>query len=118
MESEYHDLHDFMSSVTKEMADDYNRIQKRVKEAPGTSGAQGEENWAALLRDWLPPIYQVVTKGRILSHTGIPSPQVDILVLKPTYPKKLIEKKIYIAGGVAAAFECKTTLKKQHIDKT
>jgi hypothetical protein len=118
MESEYHDLHDFMSSVTKEMADDYNRIQKRVKEDPGTAGDQGEENWAALLRDWLPPIYQVVTKGRILSHAGITSPQLDVLVLKPTYPKKLLEKKIYLAGGVAAAFECKIKLEKQHIDAT
>jgi hypothetical protein len=118
MESEYHDLHDFMSSVTKEMADDYNRIQKRVKEDPGTAGDQGEENWAELLRDWLPPIYQVVTKGRILSHTGITSPQVDVLVLKPTYPKKLLKKKIYLAAGVAAAFECKIKLEKQHIDTT
>lgn len=32
-------------------------------------------------------------------------------------PPKLVEKKVYLAGGVAAAFECKTTLTAAHIEK-
>jgi len=109
------DLLDFMQAVARDMESEYQRIQKRVKEDPGTAGDQGEENWATLLREWLPPAYQVVTKGRILGHTGIASPQVDVLVLQPTYPKKLLDKKLYLAGGVAAAFECKLTLRPEHI---
>ncbi len=117
MSSKTHDLDDFMRAVTEDMAREYNRIQKRATEDPGTAGDQGEENWASLLREWLPPTYQIVTKGRILSHEGIASPQIDVLVLHPTYPKQLLDKKLYLAGGVAAAFECKVTLKSEHIDK-
>src|SRR5579864_9109915 len=110
-----HDLHDFMKQISAEMGAEYDRIQKRATEDPGTAGDQGEENWAELLREWLPRTYEVVTKGRIISHDGITSPQIDVLVLKGTYPKKLLTKKLYLAAGVAAAFECKTTLKASHI---
>ena len=60
-------------------------------------------------------LYQVVTKGRILSDGGSAGPQVDVLVLSSAYPKALIDKKLYLAGGVLAAFECKVTLKAAHI---
>jgi uncharacterized protein DUF6602 len=112
-----HDLIDFLQNVTFDLAREYDRIQKRVVEDPGTAGDQGEENWATLLRQWLPSSYKVVTKGRILGHEGQPSPQVDILVLRPGYPKYLRNIKHYLAGGVAAAFECKITLRSNHIDK-
>lgn len=104
-----------MLSATREMNEEYQRIQKRATEDPGTAGDQGEENWATLFRDWLPPNFQIVTKGRILSHEGKASPQIDILILKPEYPKKLLDKKLYLAGGIIAAFECKVTLKSNHI---
>jgi hypothetical protein len=109
------DLIDFMNSATRQMGEEYNRIQKRSTEDPGTAGDQGEENWATLLRNWLPTTFQIVTKGRILSHKGIASPQVDVIVLQPEYPKHLLDKKLFLAGGVLAAFECKLTLKAQHI---
>lgn len=109
-----HDLFDFMRAATREMQEDYERIQKRAVEDPGTAGDQGEEDWKRLLTNWLPPMYQVVTKGRILSAEGIASPQVDVLVLHPAYPRKLLDKKLYLAGGVAAAFECKLTLRNRH----
>jgi uncharacterized protein DUF6602 len=57
-----------------------------------------------------------VTKGRILGHRGIAGPQVDLIVLRPSYPRYLLNKKLYLAAGVAAAFECKLTLKASHID--
>lgn len=56
-------------------------------------------------------------KGRIISQKGEASPQIDILVLKNHYPKKLLNKKLYLAAGVAAVFECKTTLKSSHIEE-
>ncbi len=115
--SKTHDLYDFMQQISVEMSAEYDRIQKRATEDPGTAGDQGEENWAALLRDWLPRTYEVVTKGRIISQDGRTSPQVDVLVLKGAYPRKLLNKKIYLAAGVAAAFECKTTLKASHINE-
>ena len=97
------------------MASEYERIYARAAEDPGTAGDEGEENWATLLREWLPPTYHVETKGRLISHDGRMSPQADIVVLKPSYPKKLLEKKVWLAGGVAAAFECKNTLTAAHV---
>ena len=116
-EEKTHDLKDFMRQLSNEMAAEYDRIQKRATEDPGTAGDQGEENWAELLRGWLPRNYEVVTKGRIISQDGRPGPQVDVLVLKSIYPEKLLNKKLYLAAGVAAAFECKLTLKAEHVEK-
>lgn len=118
-QEENHALYDFMRQLSDKMAANYNFIQKRASEDPGTAGDQGEENWAELLRGWLPRTYEVVTKGRIIGQDGKVSPQVDVLVLKSIYPKQLIDEnqKIHLAAGVAAAFECKTTLKAEHIEK-
>ena len=109
------DLFDFMKRVTDELSSEYVRIQKRSVENSGTAGDQGEENWADLLRSWLPPIFRVVTKGRIMNEEGIVSGQMDVIVLDETYPKFLVDKKLYLAGGIAAVFECKNTLKRDHI---
>jgi hypothetical protein len=110
-----HDLYDFMATATADMRAEYERIRKRSLEDPGTAGDQGEENWADLLRGWLPSNYAVCTKGRLLSTSGSTSPQVDVIVLKPGYPTSLRNKKHYLAQGVAAAFECKTTLRLRHV---
>ncbi|KAF1084323.1 hypothetical protein SPSYN_02099 [Sporotomaculum syntrophicum] len=110
-----HDIHDFLISAQRDIQNEYERILKRAKEDPGTAGDQGEENWATLLRNWLPGYFHIVTKGRILCENGYASPQIDVLVLYPSYPKVLLDKKLYLAGGVAAAFECKTTHKSVHV---
>ncbi|HCE2429467.1 TPA: hypothetical protein NGU10_001516 [Vibrio parahaemolyticus] len=112
------DLVDFMHTVTRTMGDEYSRIQKRSTEDQGTAGDQGEENWASLFKDWLPADYQVVTKGRLLSEKGVASPQIDVIVLYPFYPKHLLDKKLYLTAGVAAAFECKNTLRAKDIQKS
>lgn len=117
MTDDTHDLALFLKRATDEIASEYSQIQRHATEDPGTAGDQGEENWATLFRNWLPPTYHVVTKGRILGLNGTPSRQVDVIVLNPTYPKHLLNQKLYLAGGVAAAFECKLTLKAQHIKK-
>ena len=112
-----HDLRDFMLQIEAELDAEYGRIRKRTTEDPGTAGDQGEENWKEVLEGWLPGNYKVVTKGRIISADGKTSPQVDVIVLKDTYPRNLINKKLYLAAGVAAVFECKTTLKAADIEK-
>jgi hypothetical protein len=108
-----HEFYTFMDSVKQEMASEYERISRMSSDDPGTAGDQAEENWAALLRDWLPANYPVVTKGRLVNTKGETSPQVDVLVLSPAYPRRLLDKKLYFAGGVTAAFECKLTLRKR-----
>ncbi|MEV0462962.1 DUF6602 domain-containing protein [Nocardia tengchongensis] len=110
-----HDLQRFFSQDLNELAAEYQRIRSRTLEDPGTAGDQGEENWAEFLRSWLPSAYTVVTKGRLLGVDGRCSPQVDVVVLNPGYPQRLLTKKVYLASGVAAAFECKTTLEGDHL---
>jgi hypothetical protein len=110
-----HELNVWIEQTTTEMASEYERIRARATEDPGTAGDEGEENWAQLFREWLPTSYEVRTKGRILSHDGTASHQVDVIVLRPGYPSKLLDKKLYLTSGVAAAFECKLTLNAAHI---
>lgn len=112
-----HELRAFFDQVSREMADEYHRISPRVHEDPGTAGDEGESNWAELLSNWLPSDLHIVTKGRILGVSGEASPQIDVIVLSGDYPKKLLTKKLYMAGGVVAAFECKTTLRREHSPK-
>jgi hypothetical protein len=106
-----HDFFKLMSAVKDSLSRAYLRIRARSKDDPGTAGDQAEEDWADILRDWLPATYRIVTKGRILFDDGSSSPQVDLLVLTPSYPKGLANEKYVFAGGVVAAFECKLTLR-------
>jgi len=122
-----HDLFGFLRNEGRALADEYERLQRRLRKQPldseegsrdaGTAGDQGEENWADLLRHWLPSGYRVVTKGQLLSHRQLFGKQFDVIVLRPSYPPCLDNKKYYLAGGVAAAFECKLTLHPEHIKK-
>ncbi len=110
-----HELELFMESVATDIRTEYERIRQRAREDPGTAGDEGEENWRGVFVDWLPSNLRVVTKGRILGVDGTLSPQVDVVVLNPSYPQKLADKKTYLAGGVLAAFECKLTVRAAHI---
>ncbi len=110
-----HDVVEFMQQVLAELQSEYTRIRERTIEDPGTAGDEGEENWADLFRAWLPATYNIVTKGRIITSLGEASPQIDVLILHPDYPKKLRNKKHYFSSGVIAAFECKNTLRRQGI---
>ena len=113
-----HEGETFLEQDLIEMRSEYDRIRARTREDPGTAGDEGEEAWAAVLRGWLPSSYQIRLKGRILGADGAAGPQVDIVVLRPGYPKRLLDKKLYLAGGVAALFECKNTLTAADIVKT
>jgi len=112
-----HDLAYYVEDINTTILKDYEQIQTRVREDPGTAGDQVEETWAEALRKWLPKHFHVVTKGRIVSAGGEASPQIDVIVLWPSYPPFLLTKKLYLASGVAAAFECKLTLRKAHLKK-
>lgn len=118
MTSTPNELIDYMRMATRQIADDYQMIERRATEDAGTAGDQGEINWMELLKGWLPASYHVATKGRILFHNGVSSPQMDVVVLKPSYPTRLLNEKQYLAGGVAAAFECKLTLKAEHVQRS
>lgn len=104
-----------MASLKEQLGADYRRVRRHSREDPGTAGDDAEETWAELLRAWLPAGFPIVTKGRILTVDGETSPQVDVLVLRPSYPSALRGRKHYFAGGVLAAFECKLTLRSRDL---
>jgi hypothetical protein len=115
MGSPSHDLEHLVKQATAKLAAEYERMRQLARDDPGTSGDQGEENWAELIRQWLPARYHVVTKGKVISSSGETSGQVDVLVLSPSYPNGLLSSKLYLGAGVLAAFECKRTLRRQNI---
>lgn len=117
--TEKNDILDFFKENTILMQSEYDRIIRHSKNDPGTAGDEGEENWATLIRDWIPKSYYVVTKGQILFPDGSCSPQVDVLILRPEYPPSLVTRRIkkYMAHSVAAAFETKLTLRPSHFKK-
>lgn len=108
--TDIHDLKYFFGQTSQVIAAEYTRICQSSREDPGTAGDAGENVWSKIISDWLPESYFVTTKGRLISADGRKSPQLDVVVLKPGYPRMLREKKIYLADGVAAVFECKNTL--------
>jgi len=116
-ETTSHEVHEFVARAQQELQNEYARIHNRASEDPGTAGDQGEENWATLFRQWLPSYFHIITKGRILTESGYASRQIDLLVLYPSYPKILLDKKLYLSAGVAAAFECKMTVTSAHVKK-
>ena len=94
---------------------DYGIVKGHANEDPGTTEDHVKGKWAEVLMDWLPATYHVVTKGRMLDLDGVSSRQLDVIVLHPTYPRRLRNFKYYIPEGAAAAFECKTTLRKRDV---
>jgi hypothetical protein len=110
------DLDAFLDDVAATLASNYQRIRASARSDPGTAGDQSEASWADLLKGWLPGSTPVVTKGRIAGRDGRLSRQMDVVVLRDTYPPELAKKKIYLAGGVLAAFECKLTLRKADLE--
>jgi uncharacterized protein DUF6602 len=110
-----HEISKRFMAVFHEIISDYDIVKGRANEDPGTTGDHVEGKWAEVLRDWLPATYHVITKGRILDLDGVSSRQLDVIVLHPAYPRRLRNFNYYIPEGVAAAFECKTTLRRRDI---
>jgi hypothetical protein len=110
-----HEISKRFMVVFHEIISDYDIVKGRANDDPGTTGDHVEGKWAEVLRDWLPATYHVVTKGRILDLDGMSSRQLDAIVLHPAYPRRLRNFTYYIPEGVAAAFECKTTLRRRDV---
>jgi hypothetical protein len=49
-----HDFFKLLADVNEALARDYRRIRQRSADDPGTAGDQAEEDWAEILRSWLP----------------------------------------------------------------
>ena len=107
--------HEAILQFSNHKAVKYDSIHDPSNENTETIGNQRKEIWAELLRGLLPGTYQVVTNARIINQDRETSPNVDILVLKDCSSKQLPKERLYSTSDVAAAFECKASLRASHI---
>ena len=115
-----HDLFSNMERLSQNMSFDYKDIRNRFAKdkIPIIAGKTAEQVWCKVLKGLLPPLYQVIPNGRIISKSDCTSPEIDILVVKGEHPPQLLEQNIFLASGVAAAFEVKLTLESKHIQES
>ena len=114
-----HDLFSQMKRLSQDMLHSYQDIQNRLAKTENTTvaGDLAVEAWVDMLKGLLPNHYKVFKNGTIISRDDHTSPEIDILVVKGEHPKHLLEQKVFLESGVAAAFECKLTLKARDIEK-
>lgn len=114
-----HDLFSQMERLSQNLSRDYQDIRARYAKNKNTevAGAAAVKAWAKVLSGLLPSQYKVFTNGTIISSDDRTSPEIDILVVKGEHPQHLLEQNVFLAAGVAAAFECKLTLSASDIKK-
>jgi len=94
----------------REINEEYDRLHQAALKDPQRAGHGGEGTWVSVLKEWLPPAYQVVTRKYVVPEVGMDTFETDIVVLRPSYPEPLRSREEILAGGVAAAFSVKLTL--------
>jgi uncharacterized protein DUF6602 len=105
-----HAHHAWFDKYGREIQEEYERLHADALDDPQKAGHGGEGTWARLLKDWLPPAYEVGTRKYIVPEEGSDTFETDIVVFSPSYPRPLRAREEVLAGGVAAAFGVKLTL--------
>jgi hypothetical protein len=100
----------WFKSVEREIAEEYGRLHAAALKDPQRAGHGGEQTWARILTDWLPPSYRVLTRKYIVPEVGDDLFETDVIVLHSSYPAPLHSREEVLSGGVAAAFSVKLTL--------
>jgi hypothetical protein len=77
---------------------------------PARAGHGGEGTWVKVLQEWLSPSYEVATRKYIVPEVDTKPFETDIVILNPSYPKRMRSREEILVGGVAAAFSVKLTL--------
>ncbi|BBZ74390.1 hypothetical protein MPRS_54830 [Mycobacterium paraseoulense] len=96
----------------------HERDQEIARRQGQRTGHRVESRWDEVLRDWLPPQYEIGKRKYLLLETedGPPLTQeTDLVVFHPHYPEKLRVKESVLASGVAAAFSSRRTVDRQDI---
>lgn len=78
-----------------------------------------ESLWRRLLLGWLPPAYEVATRKYLVlgdEHgESRMSPEIDLVIFNPNYPRHLRDRSEVLVSGVVAAFSVKGQLTKRHL---
>jgi hypothetical protein len=97
-----HEHHQWLADVNEDIVTQYERdhvIARQAKNIQRT-GHKVESRWDGVLRDWLPPQYEIGKRKYLLLETedGPPiSAETDIVIFHPHYPEKLRVKESVLA---------------------
>ena len=94
----------------RQFLEERENLRKVAKMNTSTAGGKAEELWIEFFRDFLPSDYDIVQQGHVVASDGSYSRQIDILILKPGYPKSMLNDRAYPLDSVLAGFECKLSL--------
>lgn len=109
-----HRFEDLIRQLSESVRADYDEARQHARnQDPQRAGHEAEGTWQRVLTDWGPG-WPVVTRRYIVGPGGETN-EVDVLLLKPTYPSPLREQRSVMSSGVAAAFSCKLTLRKRDL---
>ncbi|WP_194913201.1 DUF6602 domain-containing protein [Catenulispora rubra] len=101
-----------MLEIQSQISAEYAELSRTAAAGdPQKAGYGAEDRWVELLKGWLPERYAVDTRKYIVLEDGTESPEIDIVVFRPGCPPRLRTPRKVLAGGVAAAFSVKMTLK-------
>jgi hypothetical protein len=109
--------HWLLEKLSRELAEEYERIQLELKGNPKNiqlSGHLAEAVWARLLAEWFPPQYKFGFRRYLLFERPVDgetrSREIDLVLFHPSYPERLRDEKEVLISGVIAAFSVKLTL--------
>lgn len=101
----------------RQLHEERKKLQATSHQNPDSAGERTEDIFAELVRKLIPDEFKVVTRARIEFDNPRDSPQLDLVILKPGGEKRLNDLRSYPLSSVLAAFECKLTLRKSHLEK-
>ncbi len=85
---------------------------------PGARGDESEADWEAMLKDYLPSRYQVVSKCFVVDHNGETSQEIDIALCDRQYSTMVFsaQARLFVpAEAVYAVFEVKPRIKREYL---
>lgn len=107
-------FHALVEAVAESVERDYAEARDYARRRdPQRAGHQAESTWRRMLERWGNG-WPVVSRRYIVGPWG-ESGEVDLIVLRPDYPPHLKDEAAILVSGVAAAFSCKLTLRRQDI---
>ncbi|BBZ48965.1 hypothetical protein H7H82_19300 [Mycobacterium heidelbergense] len=115
-----HEHHQWLADVNRSIVESYERDQEMARQPGSTqrTGHRVESRWDDVLRDWLPPQYEIGKQKYLLLETDdgpTLTKETDLVVFHPHYPEKLRVKESVLASGVAVAFSSRRTIGREDI---
>lgn len=109
--------HWLLSKLSRDLSEGYQRIQDEIRGNPSNiqlSGYLAENVWKRLIAQWLPPSYELKARRHIVYEQAVDgavrSPEVDLVLLHPSYPERLQDEQEVLVSGVVVALSVKLTL--------